>query len=215
MTFRQPFHRVRFAIASTLLAAALPVLRAAPLPIVQGVEAQPLAAQVTRLADALSYLGEPLPGEALKAIQEAAAAGNVTQVQTLLDAHCLFGVNINPEMRVKVQQGPAKATLVENGWRHFLVKVANEAGATSSLQAVSPNAISVFESGSAKSASDQFFRPKGRTPPLTNANQLWLDLQMFDTQPLQKTFSGLSLEYRIIQLYSRDSGRRLRGWPKK
>ncbi|MEY2408656.1 MAG: hypothetical protein QOF48_1326, partial [Verrucomicrobiota bacterium] len=163
---------------------------------------------LTRLAEALSYLGEPLPANDWTSLKEAAAAGDVEKVQTLLDARCLFGVNINPEMRVKVQAGPAKPELVEKGWRHFLVKVSNEAGATSSLQAVSPNAISVFESGSAKNASDEFFRPKGRTPPLTDSNQLWLDLQMFDSQPLAKNLSGLALEYRILQLYSRDAGRR-------
>jgi hypothetical protein len=36
----------------------------------------------------------------------------------------------------------------------------------------------------------------------------WLDLQMFDSQPLTRSLSGLSLEYRIVQLYSRDAGRR-------
>ncbi|MGH7127698.1 MAG: hypothetical protein ACREIV_03955 [Planctomycetaceae bacterium] len=30
----------------------------------------------------------------------------------------------------------------------------------------------------------------------------WLDLRMFDAQPLGERLSGLELEYRIIQLYS-------------
>ena len=42
-------------------------------------------------------------------------------------------------------------------------------------------------------------------PPATDR---WLDLQSFDGQPLQPTLSGLPLEYRIVQLYSRDVGRR-------
>ena len=50
------------------------------------------------------------------------------QIQRVLDHHCLAGVDINPESRVKVQQGPAKAELVEQGWRAFLVKVQNQAG---------------------------------------------------------------------------------------
>ena len=183
-------------------------LDAAPLPIVKGVEAQPLAAQVTRVTEALAYLGEPLPASQLEALNAAAKVGDAEKIQSLLDPHCLFGVNVNPEMRVKVQQGEAKPELVEQGWRHFLVKVANESGATSELQAVSPNAVSVFESGSAKNVSDNFFRPKGKTPPLTDANQLWLDLQMFDKQPMQKSLSGLAVDYRVIQLYSRDAGKR-------
>ena len=37
---------------------------------------------------------------------------------------------------------------------------------------------------------------------------LWLELRSYDAQPLGKSLSGLPLEYRIIQLYSRDAGRR-------
>ena len=59
-----------------------------------------------------------------------------TRAQEILDRRCLFFVNINPEMRVKVAAGPAKPELVEQGWRLFLVKVQNEAGATAVLHAV-------------------------------------------------------------------------------
>src|SRR5947207_1446637 len=58
------------------------------------------------------------------------------------------------------------------------------------LQAVSPNARSLYNS------------------PRADLANRWLDLQMFNAQPLQKTLSGLELEYRIVQLYSRDRGKR-------
>lgn len=51
------------------------------------------------------------------------------------DRACLVGVHINPEMRVKVARGPARAELVVGGWRAFLVKVHNEAGTTAALRA--------------------------------------------------------------------------------
>jgi hypothetical protein len=38
--------------------------------------------------------------------------------------------------------------------------------------------------------------------------QRWLDLQVFNGQPLPAALSGLPLEYRLIQLYTRDSGQR-------
>ena len=40
----------------------------------------------------------------------------------------------------------------------------------------------------------------------------WLDLVMFDKRPLNPNLSGLALEYRIIQLYSRDVGKRSAEW---
>src|SRR5207249_3169107 len=106
-------------------------------------------------------------------------------VQQVLDNYCLFGVNINPESRVKVAPGPAKPELVEKGWRQFLVKVHNEAGVTAELRAESPNAGRVY-------------RREGEKTPLGSNRDLWLDLGVFNSQPLRKELSGLALEYRIL-----------------
>src|SRR5437588_12013657 len=104
------------------------------LPIVRGVEAQPLKAQVHRVAQALDFLGEPLTKEQQAALDRATANTNADEsieaIQKVLDQRCLAGVNINPESRVKVARGAAPAQLVEQGWRVFLVKVHNEAGVT-------------------------------------------------------------------------------------
>jgi hypothetical protein len=184
---------------------------AAKLAIFTGVELQPLSAQVNRLIEAMDYLGSPFGAETRKSLEAAMAESNgasgVEKIQTILDPHCLFGVNINPEMRVKVTQGEAKPELVEQGWRQFLVKVQNASGTTAALAAVSPNAISLFESGSANTPSDRALRKRGETTSRPAAD-LWLDLAMFDKQPLRPTLSGLQLEYRIVQLYGRDAGKR-------
>ena len=100
-------------------------LFAEDLPLVTAVEHQPLAAQVMRLVEALQILGEPLPaGRGHCNFKSCAAATSakpaaVAAMQKILDRHCLVGININPESRVKAQEGPAKAELVEQGWRTF------------------------------------------------------------------------------------------------
>ena len=205
-------------LASALLTFVLVILSSAhaaaqrDLPLVTGVEPQPLAAQVKRLVEALDYLGSPLSSAERQALEAASSksdtAAAIADIQNILDPHCLVGLNINPEMRVKVAQGPAQPELVERGWRTFLVKVQNEAGATSELRAVSPQAQSVHDSPWQKTASDKFFREKGHSKENPPADQLWLDLEMFNKQPLKKDLSGLKLEYRILSLYSRDAGRR-------
>ena len=43
---------------------------------------------------------------------------------------------------------------------------------------------------------------------LADVGQRFLDIALFNRQPLKPTLSGLELEYRILQLYSRDVGRR-------
>ena len=177
---------------ATLLFCAV-ALHAAPLTLVTNVEVQPLHAQVTRVREALAHLGAPLSAEEIQQLEAAPslpAAQAVERMQTILDRHALFGVNINPEMRVKVLRGEAQAELDEQGWRIFLVKVENAAGTTAPLKGVSPNAQRLFNS------------------PASEVASRWLDLAMFDAQPLSPTLSGLALEYRIIQVHSRDAGQR-------
>lgn len=181
------------------------IASAQELPLVTDVELQPLAAQVTRVADALKLAGAPLTRDERAALDSALAetdsAKAVKKIQELLDPLCLAGVGINAESRVQVQAGGAKKELVEQGWRVFLVKVHNEAGVTAVLRASSPNSAPVYEAG----RSDPL-------PPATikqsDVAQRWLDLNMFDSQPINKQLSGLKLEYRVIELFSRDRGKR-------
>jgi hypothetical protein len=171
------------------------VAAAQPLPVVATVEHQPLAAQVTRLLEALQFLGEPLSPEETAELKRLAAVPAdphqaVTAIQSILDRHCLAGVEINPESRVKVQEGAAKPELIEQGWRTFLVKVINQAGITPVLAAESPNAGMLAGSDSGA------------------VSRRWLDIRMYDKQPMRPRLSGLEVEYRILQLFSRDAGKR-------
>ncbi len=180
--------------------------RADNLPVVTaGVEAQPFKASAKRVAEALDVVGEPLSKAEKSALEQALAETDektaVEGIQKILDPHCLAGVNINPESRVKVARGAAEAELMEQGWRVFLVKVHNEAGVTAQLRAISPNAAPLYTRSSSSPS------PKPSVLPAEVPDR-WLDLQSFDVQPLNKTLSGLTLEYRVIQLYSRDKGKR-------
>jgi len=181
-----------------------------PLPIVEKVEAQPLAAQVRRLVEAADLLGIPFSDEDRKALEDAYAQADPARqsdaIQRVIDRHCFAFVSINPEMRVEAIRGPAKPELVQQGWRSFFVKVHNEAGATAALRCLSPEAQSVFGGSRILNESDNEFAKKGGPPP--RASDRWLDLQMFNGQPLTPTLSGLSVEYRIVEIYSRDAGKR-------
>ncbi|MFL2922132.1 MAG: CehA/McbA family metallohydrolase [Limisphaerales bacterium] len=166
----------------------------AELPVIPGVAWQPLRAQVRRLIEATDYLGVPFSNAEKNAIESAMKAKDPeygsSRIQAILDQHCLYLVNINPEMRVKVAQGPADPYLMQHGWTQFLVKVNNQAGVTAALKTQSPNAARLHNS------------------PAEAIDDRWLEVQTFDVQPLTKTLSGLELEYRLVQLYSRDAGKR-------
>jgi len=198
-------------LALALFSAVLLNSLAAALPIVSEVEWQPFVAQVRRVIEATDYLGAPFSAADKAALNAAMASPDhkaaVVKLQEVLDRYALFGVHINPEMRVKVAAGDAKPELMQDGWRQFLVKVANESGTTAPLAAVSPNAQSVHNVRAATTPSDKLRRGQG-SPPTLKVEDLWLDLRTYDAQPLRPALSGLTVEYRIVQLYSRDAGKR-------
>ncbi|MBI3861925.1 MAG: CehA/McbA family metallohydrolase [Planctomycetia bacterium] len=189
--------RLATAAAVILVLGVGPAVRAADepaLPIVETVERQPLFSQVERLVEALEFLGSPLRAadrDALEAARKDPDAGKaVAAVQKVLDPYCLLGVELSADKKWSTRAGVAKKALVEQGWTQFLVKVHNPTELTDVLRAASPNALRLAGS------------------PAADVPQRWLDLQMFDRQPLTPRLTGLNLEYRIIQVYSRDAGKR-------
>ncbi len=203
---RKQFHAV---VAVTLVAAGVLLNCSSTLANgflkVTNVEHQPLVSATERLVEALIYVGAPLSAKDSRilkaAMKNADKAESIEAIQGVLDRYCVAGVHINAESRVKVGEGPVKKELVQQGWRTFLVKVHNEAGINPKLVASSPN------------AAPQFKRSRGAKLPkheisASDVAQRFLDIAMYEKQPLKPALSGLALEYRIIQLFSRDVGRR-------
>lgn len=171
------------------------------------VEPQPFLAATRRLMEATNFLGTPFSeaeSATLKAAIDRNDAEGVGMARAVLDDHSLFQVTITPEQRVKVERGSARAVLDEAGWRQYLVRVENEAGVTARLAVASPQAREAYVKGSPPVA--PYAKPRDPGEPALPAR--WLDLQMFESPPLPPTLTGLGLEYRVVQLYSRDAGRR-------
>ncbi|MGE3243195.1 MAG: CehA/McbA family metallohydrolase [Pirellulales bacterium] len=175
------------------------------LAIVRDVDAQPLAAQAQRIAQALELLGVPLSKEQRAkldaAIDDSDAKKSVEGIQRVLDPLCLVLVDINPEGRVKAFAGPAPKELQEQGWRVFLAKVHNQAGLTAPLACSSPQAATLHDAKIYDAEPKQTISPR-------DVRDRWLDVAMYNGQPLSERLSGLPLEYRVIELYSRDRGER-------
>jgi hypothetical protein len=112
------------------------------------------------------------------------AAGAREVIERALGRHTLFRVNINPEMRVKVNPGAAAAELVPGEGRYFLARIENDSGTTAPLQ------ISVL-------------------PPASRPGEsAWLEAEVVGAANLPVTLSGARLEYRLVKLRSREAGRR-------
>lgn len=190
------------ALGMVTLAQALAAQRAAAQ---TRVSIQPFAQQVRAVETSLAYLGQPLaPGdhEAInEAVGDADESAAVNRLQQILDKYTIAIVDINPESRVKVQAGAAKAELVEGGTRIFLVKVLNKAGVTAALVAESPNAVPIFVQ------SDNSPEPPKTISP-ADVRDRWMELELYDKDPMSPRLSGLPAEYRILTIYSRDRGQR-------
>ncbi|MCI0379806.1 MAG: CehA/McbA family metallohydrolase, partial [Gemmataceae bacterium] len=164
------------------------------------VEGQPLAANVGRLLEALQFLGHPLPEENLKALAPAVRKQDAAKIQEILDPHVLVAVDINPESRVKAKRGPAEAVLQQGGYTPVLVKVVNEAGVTKSLRVKSPQALPIYSGGRAGD--------KAGIIKEADLKNRFLDVEMFDKNPLADKLSGLKVEYGLALIHSSQAGKR-------
>jgi hypothetical protein len=201
----------RLFISSAILTIATLGLRAQErvrLTTAEPVPLQPLAQQVRRLETALAYLGQPLPSADRKAFDDAIGMSDeataVSRLQEVLDRYVLATVHINPESRVKVEQGAARPELLQAGTRLFLVKVVNEAGVTAPLAVQSPNSGRVFIPS--RGGVGEAEPPKELTE--VQVRERWADISLYTASPMRPRLSGLGVEYLILQIYSRDRGQR-------
>ena len=171
----------------------------APVPL------QPLAQQVRQLEEAMNYLGQPFGSADLRGIHEAIAnpdeAAAVHALQSILDAHVLLTVDINPESRVKVEEGAAKPELVEAGTRLFLVKIVNNGNVRAPLVVQSPNSGDVYVRSNGNPAPPIQLSPQ-------ESKERWANISLYQRPPMRARLSGLALEYAILEVYSRDAGQR-------
>lgn len=180
---------------------------AVDLPVTENAPPQPLLMQAQRVASALATVGSPLRAEDAARLAE---LGNAPQdaeltkaLQKLLDPYCLAAVYINPESRVKVSRGPAKAQLLQGGWSAFLVKVYNESGTQGALGVSSPQAERVV----VPSTNEPYPREENLLSEGQVANR-FLDLQLHRRAPMTETLMGGAVEYQVLEVHTSVEGSR-------
>ncbi len=192
-------------IAAALATAAFPVIAADTPP---RAEPQPFRLLARRVVTALDQLGQPLPPGDRQAFDAALAAADsqsgLARAISVLDSHVLAIVQVNPEARVSVTRGASPADLQQAGTRLFLVKVVNQAGITAPLRVMSPQSAPV----SVPSWSSDLAAEPPHTITPRDIEERWADISFFDKAPLAEALSGVAIEYRILEVYSRDAGQR-------
>ncbi len=176
-----------------------PLLPAADKPPAVDEEGQPLAGNVDRVLKALEFLSAPLPKDTDTALRAAVEKQDAKQLQKVLDDRVSFMVNINPEARVKVAEGPLVPALQQSGWTPVLVKVVNESSVKKRLNVTSPQSGFVY-GGQGRNEKDPKADP--------NTVKRFAQLELFTAPPMKQDLSGLKAEYAILLIYSGESGKR-------
>ena len=201
------------ALASTRLLPALATGTA-------GIPSQPYFASVNRALEALAKLGSPVAPADADQIASLARQNDGAAVQAgekILNRYTLVSLSVDPDVSAHVTAGGAQRTLVEQGWRMFLVRIANPGGRTDNLVLSTgwgtPGHMNAFN-GLYTSAQRAGLMDTLNKGPLIE--KMWLLSELHETTPLIRygaefatvPLSGFPVEYRVIRLFSRDSGRR-------
>ena len=172
-------------------------------------EIQPFALKIKTIEQTLNYLGNPLSNEDTLKIETIINSNNenaIQEIEKIMDTYVLFNVIINPESRVTVKQGFAKTELQQNGWTTFLIKLENQAGITAKFQINSDQAKLPYDGG--EKLHGMAGAGKGSIVTKGDITDRWLDINLYTQNPMQSNLSGMQTDYFIVQLYSRDAGKR-------
>ena len=142
-------------------------------------------------------LGQPLERDEKARLERASIPREENRrsapFRSILDNHCLIGIEINAESRVKSLQGPARP-----GWSRMGGRCSWSRSTTrpASRPSWSPRAPTPAPCTSSRPTA------RSRRHPIRPADvvQRWADVIMFNDRPLKRSLSGLSLEYRIVQI---------------
>lgn len=171
----------------------------------EAIAPQPYFASVMRAIAALVDAGQPIAKADADRLATLAANGNaeaVAAAEAILNRYTLARVELDKEGMGPAALGGADRTLIEQGWKVFLIRVSNPArlledfGASTGL--ASPGRMDPFS----QLATAQ--RPK-ISGPLVNVpavEKMWLLAQASANSRL----SGTAVEYQLVELFSRDRG---------
>ena len=172
------------------------------------VEGQPLGASAARLIEAMELLGVPLAMPVVEKLNQAIQDRDEEDIQQILDPHALLAISLNPEVRVKVRRGPAKALLRQGGYTPFIVKVFNDSTVTRPLRVASPQAGPVYSGAELGILKRQAQVELKENENVKGEKGRFLSLEMFNSPPMTAALSGLEVEYAIVLIYSHEAGMR-------
>lgn len=174
----------------------------------EDVDGQPLGANAARLVKAMEFLGVPLAQSLTEKLNQAIRGRDAIAIQRIIDPHALVSVFMNPEVRVKVKRGPAKAVLRQGGYTPFIVKVFNDSTVVRPLRVTSPQAGAVYSGAALGILKRQAQTELKENENVKGEKGRFLSVEMFNKPPMAEALSGFEVEYAIVLIYSHEAGKR-------
>jgi hypothetical protein len=180
--------------------------------------AQPYFAGVKRALDNLAKLGAPVTAADAQQIAALARQNDteaVSAAEKILERYTFATLSIESDGSAHIAPGGAPRQLLEQGWRMFLVRVEHPVTRTDSILfsggGDTPGRMAPWLGQMAQRAYLMDTLYKG-----PRIEKMWLTSELYDTTPLVRwgselqaiPMSGVPIEYRVIQIFSRDAGRR-------
>ena len=177
---------------------------------------QPYFAGVKRALETLAKLGAPVSAADEQQIASLARQndnGAVSSEEMILERYTLATLSIQSDRSVHIAPGGAPRQLLEQGWRIFLLRVENPATRTDSIQFSSgPQTPGRMAPNLGQMAQRAYLMDTLYKGPLIK--KMWLTSELYGATAMSGTdlptipLSGVSIEYQVIQIFSRDVGRR-------
>jgi hypothetical protein len=168
--------------------------------------AQPIFASINRAISALAAIGQPISAADAKLLQtlsEAQSANAVETADKILSKYTLAGVTLEPDGYARTVAGGASRQLVEEGWAAFLVRVANPSGSAARLNVTGTRtSVSTPSTGASRAG---VWDTVNLATSIANA---WYRTELYQLPPIGPSLSGAAVDYQVIQIFSRDRGKR-------
>ncbi|MBU3004249.1 CehA/McbA family metallohydrolase [Paraglaciecola arctica] len=132
--------------------------------------------------------------------QELLKANRQKLVDTL-DSLTVFEVTLSATSQVNIVKGNATPLVTQAGWANYLIKVINPHRLKGDVIISSPNALPIYH----KSVGEQYALQEHFIDDKT-IDTSFLELAIYRDTPLSSTLSTFPVEYRILQIYTREKG---------
>jgi hypothetical protein len=174
---------------------------------VQTIAPQPYFATVLRALGLLDKLGSPVApahAEEVAALSRRNDADAVSRAENILSRYVILQVTLQPDGYASTTAGQAQRLLIEQGWRVFLVRIVNPLDNREQLRVSVERWPPLFTDSTFASRAG-VFDVASVAPYLADAA---IRPEMHSDDSSSGRLSGFDVEYRVLQIYSRDRGTR-------